>query len=205
MRVQRIEPGPGGSHKPCAAIGWWVRAVEVTASEKKTEQFKYGYDAPDGAPTAVRRRYLHLREVYRMDKEATNKHNTSTLGADRQPETMVCEVSVQCNRYRDPVPGMDPQVTLELLSGCGGKKAIGHVTVYHAIAIHGIVVVEKEKRRYVKMPRAPKGARVRHSDIVYPLNQKARRVLYDAVLQVYDQMATRAEAERQKTKLLITD
>lgn len=140
-----------------------------------------------------------------MEKEGLSQLNESTLETDSRPETMPREVSVHCNRYQDPVPGMDPQVTLELLSGCGSKKAIGHVTVYHAIAIHGIAVVEREKRRYVKMPRAPKGARARHSDIVYPLNQQARRVLYDAVLQAYDQMAERAETERQRTKLLIPD
>lgn len=144
-----------------------------------------------------------------MEKGMTNKLDVSEAEAgqemNKQPVTDHREVSVQCHRYQDPAPGMDPQVSLELLDGCGNKKAIGYVTVYHAIAIHGIAVVEKDKRRYVKMPRAPKGARARHSDIVYPLNKQTRNILYDAVLQQYNQLAVAVEAERQKSKLLIPD
>lgn len=144
-----------------------------------------------------------------MEKEANNKlkvlEDEKDQGMDRQPETALREMSVHCHRHRDPVPGMDPQVTLELLTDSGRKKAIGHVTGYHAISIHGIAVMEKNKRLYVKMPRAPKGARARHSDLVYPLNQKARDILYDAVLRKYDQMAAAVEAERQKTKIMIPD
>ena len=138
-----------------------------------------------------------------MENAMRNQQIVSNDGtAQSQPETGFREVSVQCHRHQDPVPGMDPQVTLELLTGGGRKKAIGHVTVYHAISIHGIAVMEKNKRFYVKMPRAPKGARARHSDIVYPLNQQARDILYDAVLQQYNQLAVAVEAERKKSKFI---
>ena len=101
---------------------------------------------------------------------------------------------------------MKPQVTLELLTGAGRKKAIGSATVYNAIAIHGITVVEgKAQTLQVRMPRAPRGAQTRHSDIAYPINKTARQTLYGAVLQEYERLYAAAEAERQKTKLQIPD
>lgn len=108
-------------------------------------------------------------------------------------------------RNRVPAPEMNPQVQLELLPGAGRKKAIGHVLVYNAIAIHGISVMENSKKMtYVKMPRAPKGARTKHSDIVYPLNKAARDLLYSAVLQEYERLWTQAEGQRKATVLQIS-
>ena len=108
--------------------------------------------------------------------------------------------------HRTPAPNMKPQVTLELLTGSGRKKAIGSATVYNAIAIHGITVVEgKAQTLQVRMPRAPRGAQTRHSDIAYPINKTARQTLYGAVLQEYERLSAAAEAERQKTKLQIPD
>ena len=79
-------------------------------------------------------------------------------------------------------------------------------TVYNAIAIHGITVVEgKAQTLQVRMPRAPRGAQTRHSDIAYPINKTARQTLYGAVLQEYERLYAAAEAERQKTKLQIPD
>ena len=67
---------------------------------------------------------------------------------------------------RVPAPEMNPKVQLELLSGEGRKKAIGAVVIYNAVTIRGISVVENSKKNpFVKMPRAPKGARTKHSDI----------------------------------------
>ena len=67
-----------------------------------------------------------------MKKEMTNKLDVSEVETgqemNKQPVTDYREVSVQCHRYQDPAPGMDPQVSLELLDGCGNKKAIGYVT-----------------------------------------------------------------------------
>ena len=61
---------------------------------------------------------------------------------------------------RVPAPEMNPKVQLELLSGEGRKKAIGAVVIYNAVTIRGISVVENSKKNpFVKMPRAPKGAR----------------------------------------------
>lgn len=108
-------------------------------------------------------------------------------------------------RSRVPAPEMNPQVQLELLPGAGRKKAIGHVLVYNAIAIHGVAVMENSKKMaYVKMPRAPKGARTKHSDIVYPLNKAARDLLYSAVLQEYERLWTQAEGQRKATVLQIS-
>ena len=108
--------------------------------------------------------------------------------------------------HRTPAPNMKPQVTLELLTGSGRKKAIGSATVYNAIAIHGITVVEgKAQTLQVRMPRAPRGAQTRHSDIAYPINKTARQTLYGAVLHEYERLYAAAEAERQKTKLQIPD
>ena len=88
---------------------------------------------------------------------------------------------------RVPAPEMNPKVQLELLSGEGRKKAIGAVVIYNAVTIRGISVVENSKKNpFVKMPRAPKGARTKHSDIAYPINRAAREMLYSAVLQEYD-------------------
>ena len=76
---------------------------------------------------------------------------------------------------RVPAPEMNPKVQLELLSGEGRKKAIGAVVIYNAVTIRGISVVENSKKNpFVKMPRAPKGARTKHSDIAYPINRAAR-------------------------------
>lgn len=141
-----------------------------------------------------------------MDQDRTI--TTSTLESNetqQTPTTGTREVLVIPNRRQAPTPGMDPQVTLELLAGSGSKKAIGHVTVYHAFAIHGVAVVEKDKRRFVRMPRAPKGARARHSDIAYPLNKAARECLYGAVLAEYDRLTVAAEARRQQSKLMIPE
>lgn len=141
-----------------------------------------------------------------MDQDRTSTTNTLEPNVIQQtPTTGTREVLVILNRRQAPTPGMDPQVTLELLAGSGSKKAIGHVTVYHAFAIHGIAVVEKDKRRFVRMPRAPKGARARHSDIAYPLNKAARECLYGAVLAEYDRLAMAAEAQRQQNKLMIPE
>ena len=80
---------------------------------------------------------------------------------------------------RVPAPEMNPKVQLELLSGEGRKKAIGAVVIYNAVTIRGISVVENSKKNpFVKMPRAPKGARTKHSDIAYPINRAAREMLY---------------------------
>lgn len=74
---------------------------------------------------------------------------------------------------RVPAPEMNPKVQLELLSGEGRKKAIGAVVIYNAVTIRGISVVENSKKNpFVKMPRAPKGARTKHSDIAYPINRR---------------------------------
>ena len=63
---------------------------------------------------------------------------------------------------RVPAPEMNPKVQLELLSGEGRKKAIGAVVIYNAVTIRGISVVENSKKNpFVKMPRAPKGARTK--------------------------------------------
>lgn len=71
---------------------------------------------------------------------------------------------------RVPAPEMNPKVQLELLSGEGRKKAIGAVVIYNAVTIRGISVVENSKKNpFVKMPRAPKGARTKHSDIAYAM------------------------------------
>ena len=89
--------------------------------------------------------------------------------------------------HRTPAPNMKPQVTLELLTDSGRKKAIGSAT----------------ETLQVRMPRAPRGAQTRHSDIAYPINKTARQMLYGAVLQEYERLYAAAEAERQKTKLQI--
>lgn len=141
-----------------------------------------------------------------MDQDRTGTTSTLELNVTQQtPTSDTREVLVTPDRRQDPAPGMDPMVTLELLEGSGSKKAIGHVTVYHAFAIHGIAVVERDKRRFVRMPRAPKGARARHSDIAYPLNKAARECLYGAVLAEYDRLAVAAEARRQQNKLMIPE
>ena len=121
--------------------------------------------------------------------------------AEPQPEP-----EAMSGPYRTPAPRMEPRVTLELLTGSGRKKAIGSVTIYNAIAIHGITVVEgKAQTLQIRMPRAPRGARAKHSDIAYPINKTARQTLYGAVLQEYERLYAAAEAERQKTKLQIPD
>ena len=106
---------------------------------------------------------------------------------------------------RVPAPEMNPKVQLELLSGEGRKKAIGAVVIYKAVTIRGISVVENSKKNpFVKMPRAPKGARTKHSDIAYPINRAAREMLYSAVLQEYDRLRSEEELRRQETKLQIS-
>ena len=93
----------------------------------------------------------------------------------------------------------------ELLSGEGRKKAIGAVVIYNAVTIRGISVVENSKKNpFVKMPRAPKGARTKHSDIAYPINRAAREMLYSAVLQEYDRLRSEEELRRQETKLQVS-
>lgn len=131
----------------------------------------------------------------------TAMNMAATSQAEPQPEP-----EVELFPQRTPVPDMAPRVSLELLTGSGRKKAIGSATVYNAFAIHGITVVEsKAKALYVRMPRAPKGARTQHGDIAYPVNKAARETLYGAVLQEYERLAAAVEAERQKTKLQIPD
>lgn len=106
---------------------------------------------------------------------------------------------------RVPAPEMNPKVQLELLSGEGRKKAIGAVVIYNAVTIRGISVVENSKKNpFVKMPRAPKGARTKHSDIAYPINRAAREMLYSAVLQEYDRLRSEEELRRQETKLQVS-
>lgn len=61
-----------------------------------------------------------------------------------------------------------------------------------------------KKNPFVKMPRAPKGARTKHSDIAYPINRAAREMLYSAVLQEYDRLRSEEELRRQETKLQIS-
>ena len=101
---------------------------------------------------------------------------------------------------RVPAPEMNPKVQLELL-----KKAIGAVVIYNAVTIRGISVVENSKKNpFVKMPRAPKGARTKHSDIAYPINRAAREMLYSAVLQEYDRLRSEEELRRQETKLQVS-
>ena len=98
---------------------------------------------------------------------------------------------------RVPAPEMNPKVQLELLSGEGRKKAIGAVVIYNAVTIRGISVVENSKKNpFVKMPRAPKGARTKHSDIAYPINRAAREMLYSAVLQEYDRLRRKSSGGR---------
>ena len=93
----------------------------------------------------------------------------------------------------------------EMLSGEGRKKAIGAVVIYNAVTIRGISVVENSKKNpFVKMPRAPKGARTKHSDIAYPINRAAREMLYSAVLQEYDRLRSEEELRRQETKLQVS-
>ena len=106
---------------------------------------------------------------------------------------------------RVPAPEKNPKVQLELLSGEGRKKAIGAVVIYNAVTIRGISVVENSKKNpFVKMPRAPKGARTKHSDIAYPINRAAREMLYSAVLQEYDRLRSEEELRRQETKLQVS-
>lgn len=106
---------------------------------------------------------------------------------------------------RGPAPEMNPMVQLELLSGEGRKKAIGAVVIYNAVTIRGISVMENSKKDvYVKMPRAPKGARTKHSDIAYPVNRVAREMLYSAILQEYDRLRNEEEIRHKETVLQIS-
>ena len=133
--------------------------------------------------------------------EGEEPNETVASLAEPQPES-----EVELFPHRTPAPNMEPLVRLELLTGSGRKRAIGSATVYNAIAIHGITVVEgKAQTLQVRMPRAPRGAQTRHSDIAYPINKTARQTLYGAVLQEYERLYAAAEAERQKTKLQIPD
>lgn len=107
---------------------------------------------------------------------------------------------------RVPAPEMNPKVQLELLSGEGRKKAIGAVVIYNAVTIRGISVVENSKKNpFVKMPRAPKGARTKHSDIAYPINRAAREMLYSAVLQEYDRLRSEEELRSRKPSCKFPD
>jgi len=107
---------------------------------------------------------------------------------------------------RVPAPEMNPKVQLELLSGEGRKKAIGAVVIYNAVTIRGISVVENSKKNpFVKMPRAPKGARTKHSDIAYPINRAAREMLYSAVLQEYDRLRSEKSSGGRKPSCKFPD
>ena len=131
--------------------------------------------------------------------EETNETVAPLAEAHPEPELEVFP-------HRTPAPNMKPQVTLELLTGSGRKKAIGSATVYNAIAIHGITVVEgKAQTHHGRMPPPLTGAQPINSDIAYPINKTARQTLYGALLQEYERLSAAAEAERQKTKLQIPD
>ena len=86
-----------------------------------------------------------------------------------------------------------------------GHQTEKAVVIYNAVTIRGISVVENSKKNpFVKMPRAPKGARTKHSDIAYPINRAAREMLYSAVLQEYDRLRSEEELRRQETKLQVS-
>ena len=150
-------------------------------------------------PVVAAQRLVTLLEISRM---------TGVI-PDIGPDGKV-QVTMEYNgdtpvRITTVVVSVQHKVQLELLSGEGRKKAIGAVVIYNAVTIRGISVVENSKKNpFVKMPRAPKGARTKHSDIAYPINRAAREMLYSAVLQEYDRLRSEEELRRQETKLQIS-
>ncbi len=147
---------------------------------------------------------LHMEEMVEVRKEVSDMPCGNAIPAEDAGHQTEKDVAGR-ESDRVPAPEMNPKVQLELLSGEGRKKAIGAVVIYNAVTIRGISVVENSKKNpFVKMPRAPKGARTKHSDIAYPINRAAREMLYSAVLQEYDRLRSEEELRRQETKLQVS-
>ena len=77
------------------------------------------------------------------------------------------------------------------INGDKAIKAIADVVIDNAVVIHGIGVVETERKRYLKMPNSQwknKDGEEKQKDICHPISAVARKQIEDAVFAEYNRL-----------------
>lgn len=76
-------------------------------------------------------------------------------------------------------------------------KAIASVNIGGAFAIHGLRVIDSQKRLFVQMPQNSfqRDGKTEYSDIFHPITAEARSELNSKVLEAYEQELTETESE----------
>jgi len=75
------------------------------------------------------------------------------------------------------------------INGDKAIKAIADVVIDNAVVIHGIGVVETERKRYITMPNSQwkdKDGEAKQRDVCHPISSAARKQIEDAVFEEYD-------------------
>lgn len=81
---------------------------------------------------------------------------------------------------------MNPQVRVNYVPKEGIVKAYCSATLFDAIGIRGIRVVEGKNGNYVSMPRQ-KDSKGEYADVAFPVTKDAYTELCQAVMDAYDQ------------------
>lgn len=105
----------------------------------------------------------------------TNTHKpTNTAPAEEQKA-----------QQTPPAPGLNPRVRVTLYNN-GNTRAICSATLYNAIGIRGIHVMEGKNGLFVQMP-SYKTQNGKFRDIAFPVTTETRLQLQQAVLDAYSQ------------------
>lgn len=78
-------------------------------------------------------------------------------------------------------------VQVYLVENAGKIKASATITFDDAFVVHGLRIIEGEKGLFVAMPTRYSKTKGRFLDIAHPITTKARNVLVEAILKVYQE------------------
>lgn len=95
---------------------------------------------------------------------------------------------------------MNPQVRVTYVPKEGMVKAYCNATLFDAIGIRGIRVVEGKNGNYVSMPRQ-KDSKGEYADVAFPVTKDAYTELCQAVMNAYEQHITRAQSVQSEMKM----
>ena len=119
---------------------------------------------------------------------------TKTTNTSKQTNTAPAEE--QQAQQTPPAPGLDPQVRVHTIYNTGSTRALCSATLYNAIAIRGIHVVEGKNGLFVQMP-SRKTQNGDYRDVVFPVTAETRQQIQQAVLDAYTQQLAQVASQAQ--------
>ena len=121
-----------------------------------------------------------------MPTKTTNTANTNKPANAAPAEN-------QQAQQTPPAPGLNPKVRVTLYNN-GNTRAICSVTLYNAIGIRGIHVMDSKNGLFVQMP-SYKTQNGKFRDIAFPVTAETRLQLQQAVLDAYTQQISQITSQ----------